>query len=209
MHSPKTPVALAASALVIAVLGSAPVTQAAGDLLLPKRSVGTAQLKKSAVTGAKVKNRSLRAIDFKAGQLPAGAKGDPGAPGAKGDPGAPGPAGAKGDTGAPGTARAFAHILVSAAGAGVDAVRSKGIAAANVNRVGAGVVCIRGLDFTPRNMTANDDAAQAGAAVVSVALAPDPQLLEACGADAQAALAIQTVAAVPAFVDRHVYVSIN
>ena len=76
--------ALAASALVIAVLGSAPITQAAGKLILPKRSVGAAQLKKSAVTGAKVKDGTLAAIDFKAGQLPAGAKGDTGPAGAQG-----------------------------------------------------------------------------------------------------------------------------
>lgn len=42
---------------------------------LPKNSVGTAQLKSSAVTSAKVKDRSLLAKDFKAGQLPAGERG--------------------------------------------------------------------------------------------------------------------------------------
>ncbi len=200
MHSPKTPAALAASALVIAVLGSAPITQAAGKLILPKRSVGPAQLKTNAVTGAKVKNGTLTAIDFKAGRLPAGTKGDPGAPG---------PAGPKGETGAPGTSRAFAHILVSAAGANVDASRSTGIAQANVTRAGMGVVCIKDLGFTPRNLTANGDATQAGLVVVSVALAPDAAVLEACGGDAQAALSTQTVAAVPAFIDRNVYVSFN
>jgi len=42
---------------------------------LPKNSVGNKQLKKNAVTAAKVKDRSLLAKDFKAGQLPRGAKG--------------------------------------------------------------------------------------------------------------------------------------
>jgi hypothetical protein len=46
------------------------------------------------VTGPKVKNGSLTAADFKAGQLPAGPQGP------KGDPGAQGPNGAKGDPGA-------------------------------------------------------------------------------------------------------------
>ena len=41
---------------------------------LPKNSVGAAQIKKNAVTSAKVKDRSLLAKDFKAGQIPAGAK---------------------------------------------------------------------------------------------------------------------------------------
>src|ERR1700709_1243509 len=39
---------------------------------LPKHSVGTAQLKGGAVTGAKVADGSLLATDFKAGAVPAG-----------------------------------------------------------------------------------------------------------------------------------------
>jgi hypothetical protein len=46
---------------------------------LPKNSVGTKQLKKGAVTAAKVRPGSLLAKDFKQGQLPAGAV-DRGAP---------------------------------------------------------------------------------------------------------------------------------
>ncbi len=38
-------------------------------------SVGTAQLKANAVVSSKVKNHSLLAVDFKPGQLPAGAPG--------------------------------------------------------------------------------------------------------------------------------------
>jgi hypothetical protein len=60
---------------------------------LPKNSVGTRQLKKSAVTSAKVKNGSLLAQDFKAGQLPAGKTGPQGAPGAAGVSGAAGATG--------------------------------------------------------------------------------------------------------------------
>ena len=61
---------------------------------LPAHSVGSKQLKRSAVTkskirknavtGSKVKNGSLRAKDFKAGDLPAGAQGPQGVPGATG-----------------------------------------------------------------------------------------------------------------------------
>jgi hypothetical protein len=66
-------------------------------LTIPKESVGAGQLKKNAVTSSKVKNRSLLAKDFKAGQLPVGATG---AQGAKGDPGPAGQQGPKGDPGA-------------------------------------------------------------------------------------------------------------
>jgi hypothetical protein len=51
---------------------------------LGKNSVGTKQLKRNVVTGAKVKDGSLLAGDFKAGQLPAGERGPQGVPGAPG-----------------------------------------------------------------------------------------------------------------------------
>jgi hypothetical protein len=86
----KLALALSAAALLVSVLFVTPVGHAATKLVLGKNSVGTAQLKKNAVTSSKVKNGSLLAADFKAGQLPAGPKGDPGAQGPKGDPGAPG-----------------------------------------------------------------------------------------------------------------------
>jgi len=80
---------------------------------LAKNSVGSAQIKKSAVassdlranavTSAKVKNGALLAVDFKAGQLPAGAKGATGATGATGTTGATGATGTTGATGATGT----------------------------------------------------------------------------------------------------------
>jgi len=85
----KLAVAFSATALLVSVLFATPVGQAASRLL-PKNSVGAAQIKPAAVTGSKVKNGSLMAADFKSGQLPAGPKGDPGAQGPKGDPGAPG-----------------------------------------------------------------------------------------------------------------------
>ena len=72
---------------------------------LPKNSVGAKQIRRSAVNSSKIADGSLRAGDFKAGQLPAGPQG------LKGDKGDPCPAsdanckGPKGDTGArgPGT----------------------------------------------------------------------------------------------------------
>jgi hypothetical protein len=51
---------------------------------LPRNSVGTKQLKRNAVTSPKVKNRSLRSVDFARGQLPAGPRGPQGAQGPAG-----------------------------------------------------------------------------------------------------------------------------
>jgi hypothetical protein len=79
---------IATMALFIALGGGA---YAAATL--PKNSVGSKQLKANAVTSSKVKNRSLLALDFKAGQLPRGAKGDQGTQGIQGLKGD------KGDTG--------------------------------------------------------------------------------------------------------------
>src|ERR671916_393188 len=66
---------------------------------LPRNSVGNKQLKTSAVTSSKVKDRTLLGKDFKAGQLPAGPRGPAGAAGPKGDAGAAGAAGAPGVSG--------------------------------------------------------------------------------------------------------------
>ena len=63
---------------------------------IANNSVGTPQLKADAVTSAKVKNGSLQKADFKAGQLPSGAKGATGATGPTGPTGASGPAGPAG-----------------------------------------------------------------------------------------------------------------
>ena len=93
---------IAITALVIAVFGSTPLGHAAGQLILPKASVGTSQLKASAVTGLKVKDGSLLATDFAAGQIPAGPKGD------KGDKGDAGPAGMSGFQMAQGTITSIA-----------------------------------------------------------------------------------------------------
>jgi len=65
---------------------------------LSRGEVKTKHLAAGSVTSAKVKNRSLRARDFRVGRLPAGRQGAQGAPGPQG---AQGP---KGDQGSPGIA---------------------------------------------------------------------------------------------------------
>jgi hypothetical protein len=66
---------------------------------LPKNSVGSVQIKADAVTGAKVKDGSLRAADFGGGQIPAGPAGSAGAAGPRGVPGPQGEPGFRGEQG--------------------------------------------------------------------------------------------------------------
>jgi hypothetical protein len=66
---------------------------------LPKASVGTKQLKASAVTSPKVRDGSLQASDFAAGQLPPGERGPQGERGLQGERGATGPQGPQGEEG--------------------------------------------------------------------------------------------------------------
>ncbi|MBJ7473429.1 MAG: collagen-like protein [Solirubrobacteraceae bacterium] len=80
---------------------------------LPRGSVGNTQLKKNAVTSAKIKNGTIQGTDLAPGLLTSsagpigqtGPAGPAGAPGVDGQPGATGPVGgqgAKGEPGAPG-----------------------------------------------------------------------------------------------------------
>src|SRR3954463_3839648 len=93
LHRPSPALVVSVIALSVALGGTSYAA-----IVLPANSVGNRQIKKNAVTSAKVKNASLRSADFAAGQLPAGATG---ATGAKGDPGATGATGATGAKGAP------------------------------------------------------------------------------------------------------------
>jgi hypothetical protein len=85
-------------ALVVACLALAISLTGTGyaAFKLPKASVGTAHLKRNAVTSPKVKDGALRATDFARGQIP------PGPPGPTGPAGPAGVRGDKGDTGAQG-----------------------------------------------------------------------------------------------------------
>ena len=80
---------------------------------LSKNSVRSAHIKngqvkradvaRDAVDSARVKDASLRAEDFAAGQLPAGQRGEAGPPGSQGPRGGTGAQGAEGETGSPGS----------------------------------------------------------------------------------------------------------
>ena len=86
---PSPGLVIACIALALALGG----TSFAAVSALPRNSVGTAQLKASAVTSAKVKNRTLLRADFASGQLPAGPAGPTGPIGPAGPAG---PAGLSG-----------------------------------------------------------------------------------------------------------------
>ena len=82
-RSRPTPSMIVACVALLVALGGTSYAATA----LPRNSVGTAQLRNSAVTSSKVKNLSLVRQDFKPGQLPAGPQGPTGPAGPAG-PGA-------------------------------------------------------------------------------------------------------------------------
>jgi hypothetical protein len=103
-----TPSFVVASIALFTALGGG----AYAAVTLPAHSVGTRELRAAAVTSAKVRDHSLKAVDFQAGQLPAGPKGDTGPIGPKGDAG---PKGERGTVGVHVVSRAStisAQILV-------------------------------------------------------------------------------------------------
>jgi hypothetical protein len=87
--------------------------------------VGTKQIKKDAVTSAKIKDGSIQNADLAPGTLraggvgpagPTGSKGDTGAAGPKGDTGVAGVAGPKGNPGTPGANATALWAVVAANG---------------------------------------------------------------------------------------------
>ena len=119
------------------------------------------QIKDGSVTTADVKNRSLLAKDFKAGQLKAGPRGAAGPTGATGTAGAAGAAGkdgAPGAAGADGTAKAFGYVST-----GGTVAFAKNMTTANVSKSGiVGEYCINGLAFTPQNAQVHPDVLSGG-----------------------------------------------
>jgi hypothetical protein len=83
---PSPAMVVACLALAVSLSGAAYAVSTA----LPRNSVGPTQLKANAVNSGKVKNRSLRAVDFATGQIPTGPQGPAGAAGPQGPPGTSG-----------------------------------------------------------------------------------------------------------------------
>lgn len=107
VRRPSPAMVVACLALFLAGTG----TGAAVIKALPKNSVGTAQLKNNAVVSSKIKNGSLKTIDFAVGQLPKGDAGPTGPPGEKGEKGENGEKGDKGDPGANAATKIAVHFL--------------------------------------------------------------------------------------------------
>ncbi len=106
IHRPSPALVVACLALLVALGGTSYAAVA-----LPKNSVGTPQLRAASVTSLKVKDRTLRLVDFAAAQrrLLKGAPGVAGPKGQQGDKGEKGDRGLQGEPGAPG---ASGYVIV-------------------------------------------------------------------------------------------------
>jgi hypothetical protein len=127
-HRPSPAMVVACLALLVALGGT---SIAAVSQLVPRNSVGTAQLKNNAVTSLKVKNRSLQAADFAQGQIPAGP------PGSKGDTGLKGDKGEKGDRGNVGPSDAYS---VARLGVAVPGLTATTVASLSIPQAGKYVI---------------------------------------------------------------------
>jgi hypothetical protein len=123
---------------------------------LEKESVGTSQLKKGAVTPAKLSKASKATLTG-----PRGLKGATGAQGPRGDAGAKGDRGEKGEAGIAGSALAYAKVE----GTG-GFVEAKNMAGAVVTNPATGHYCFSNLPFTPHNVVATPQAALSSVNVI-------------------------------------------
>lgn len=123
-------------------------------------------VKNGSLTSADIKDRSLRAADFGAGQLPAGERGPAGPAGLNGTNGANGANGTNGVNGergptGPAGAGAIAWAHVNADGT-VDTSRSHNVTNANVKKTGGNFYCFYGLDPAPQIAVATLDYSGSG-----------------------------------------------
>jgi hypothetical protein len=114
LRAPSPALVIAVIALFVALGG----TSVAAINALPKNSVGTAQLKKGAVTKAKISKGTIKAL--------------------KGSRGPQGPPGTNGTNGTNGTAVAYAHILSNGT---LDTAHSKNVSASSL--AFPGIYCLK------------------------------------------------------------------
>ncbi len=131
-------------AMLALFVGLGGTSYAAAGALLPKNSVGSAQ----------VINGSLQKLDLSTKARSAlrglkGARGVPGPQGPSGPAGAQGATGQQGPSGPAGGTVGYAHVNGDGS---VDAANSKNVALANVGNPFAGVYCFSGLSFTPHSI---------------------------------------------------------
>lgn len=161
------PMAVALLALVIALGGTSyAVTK------LPKNSVGTAQLKANAVTSPKVKDGSLKASDFKSGQLPAGPEG---------------PAGPQGPVGPQGEAGSAAYAMISGRGSMSGTNRLFSLDGAFSSGNATDVTTLSpSVDVVLRNFTAEASVAAGSGKFFAVRLNIDGAIKALCSLDGAA-----------------------
>ena len=155
MMRDRLPLILSSAAFVLALLGATPFGTAARNLVIPAGSVGTAQLANNAVTSSKVLDGSLRASDFKKGELPAGARGPAGPQGAAGQQGQTGPQGPAGPQGpqvAPGISGY--QIFTTSTGLNTNSPKHTGASCGAGKKAIAGGYDIPELDTNTFNPTA-------------------------------------------------------
>jgi hypothetical protein len=98
-YRPSGAMIVAIVALVVATAGTATAASLISGSRIRNRSIAGRKLKRGAVTTREVRNHSLLARDFRAGQLPRGPRGFTGATGPRGPAGPAGPAGQNGING--------------------------------------------------------------------------------------------------------------
>ncbi len=138
-------------ALLALFLALGGTSYAAASALVPKNSVGSAQVINGSLQKLDLSKKAQKALRGARG--PRGLQGAQGVQGAQGAQGATGAQGVPGNAGAPGSAIAYAHINGSGA---VDAANSKSVASGNVTKgLGLGLYCFHDLGFTPHNPVAS------------------------------------------------------
>lgn len=137
MKTPSPALAVSCIALAVALGGTAYAVTA-----LPRNSVGTAQIKKDAVTGAKIKAGSIDAKHLRPGVLLSGTSAAEGDTGAAGATGAPGATGAVGPSGITATGSVADANLTTLRSTGTTAVVSLGAAGSTPDRQSTGPITV-------------------------------------------------------------------